>query len=692
MDDIPRASEILYVGLCHEIGTSTEVTVRRDVGDMEEMIKKPVQIYRGQRNMRSGSYREGFRFESSDIDTMFWYCHHKLINDISQARLYDRTKYDIILMEDSDTPPGFVKLQSLISPQDYDVYIASSAVSVNDRVYISSLLWQQELFKTVAADTNHDSVTNHGPCANSYIGSMEFDQALCIAGTHWPALTRPWIERCLGHIWPPAPVLEEILKNGYHCVPIGSKIVSSENRLEWRLSFSQAEYRLVSSMNHTQFLVYGLLKIFLKEILNHGVEEPLLCSYFLKTTVFWMIQGGSVEWRPNNLLNCFWKCFRYLIHCIYRGTFPNFFIPQNNMFINKVVGAARTALLGQLYHYYNMGVSCLLLSPTLKPLLEPAISNLTFVIPSTSAVVLDNNVMRELSRLGFIAQDLSQYFILLSTVEKLSLLSLSPYQALTLQYGATEILISTAFIMANSTPYNTFKNVYKVDRIVCNMLKLASRIGPVSHSLYLALYYYRTGRYNEVLRVTYLTKQRLSQPYIMYRGTVDRQRYSEAVGSLSLSRKMKTAWVHNVKLGNEIQYIDELISEQEASKQIARDALYIPPLVLTDMLLVLSHYKLGDISQCLQSLTNLQTLLFYDDGRCIRLQVRDLSWQILGICQHVVGDLHGALHSYRESLRQEEFHNLQTATENRIAFVEHQLHNQSTGNTNKMYCLPCHFY
>ncbi|XP_048746114.2 uncharacterized protein LOC125658760 [Ostrea edulis] len=679
MDDIPRVSEVLYVGLCRDVGTPTEVTVRRDVWDMREMIKKPVQIYGGERSMLSGSHGEGFRFKSSDMDLMFWFCDHKLISDISQARLYDRTKHDIILMEDSDTPPGFVKLQLLTSTQD-DV-IVSTAVPVNDRIYISSLLLQQLTFEQVKNIKSCQNITSHGPCTNAYTGSIEFDYAVCFAGTHWPALTRPWIERCLWHTWPPASVLAEILENGYHCVPIGSKIDSSGNLLEWRLSFSQAEYKLVSTMNHTQFLVYGLLKIFLKEIVNYGVEEPLLCSYFLKTTVFWMIQEGSVEWRPNNLLNCFWKCFKYLIHYVYRGVFPNFFIPQNNMFINKVVGAARTALLEQLYRYYNMGVSCLLLSPTLRSILEPALSSLTFVIPSAeehikAVVDLDSTAMWEIfSKHMHTADELPRLLILLSTVDKLSHLSLSPYQTLTLQYFTAEILICTAFMMVNSTSNNTCKNVYKVDRIVCNMLKLASRIGPVSYSLYLALYYYRTGRYNEVLRVTYLTKQRLSQPYIMYRsGHVDRQRYSEAVGSLSLSRKMKTAWVANVKLRSEVHYIDELILEQEVSKQNDQNVLYISPFVLTDMLLVLSHYRLGNRSQYLQSLTDLQTLLLYDDGRYVPLHFRDLSWQILGICQHVVGDLHGALQSYRESLRQEQYHNIKTATENRIVFVERQLH------------------
>jgi hypothetical protein len=106
----------------------------------------------------------------------------------------------------------------------------------------------------------------------------------------------------------------------------------------------------------------------------------LLCSYFLKTTLFWMIQVGSVEWRPENLLHCFWKCCKYLIHCVYRGVFPNFFIPNNNMFNNKVVGAARTALLEQLYHYYQMSVPCVLLSPTLRSILEPVLSGWPLVI------------------------------------------------------------------------------------------------------------------------------------------------------------------------------------------------------------------------------------------------------------------------------------------------------------------------
>ncbi|XP_062583220.1 uncharacterized protein LOC134244988 [Saccostrea cucullata] len=53
-------SEFVYVGLCCEIGSPTEVRIRREVMDIDEMVNKPVYIMRGFDSMRSGSYREGF--------------------------------------------------------------------------------------------------------------------------------------------------------------------------------------------------------------------------------------------------------------------------------------------------------------------------------------------------------------------------------------------------------------------------------------------------------------------------------------------------------------------------------------------------------------------------------------------------------------------------------------------------------
>lgn len=103
MDPLARVSEALYVGLCRYecIGTPTEVTIRRVSFDVDEVIKRPLQICSGTIYMKSGSYREGFSFKSSDVDTMIWHTKTHMIFKLSQAVFCNFSRKDIILMEHS---------------------------------------------------------------------------------------------------------------------------------------------------------------------------------------------------------------------------------------------------------------------------------------------------------------------------------------------------------------------------------------------------------------------------------------------------------------------------------------------------------------------------------------------------------------------------------------------------------------
>lgn len=243
--------------------------------------------------MCSGSHREGFRLKSSDIDTMIWLIHLKVIADISQSINYDLSKHFLILMENSDTSPGFVKLQLLSSPSTMNM--KSALLLFNDGRYISNSRWRQYILSPLTNLNTVGSTKPHGPCANWVTQSVEIDYVLCFHSSCWSKLTDDWRKRCALHNWPPNYVLEDILRNGCHVVPVGSKIFTNENDLEWRMSFSLAEQNLVYSMNHKQFLCYGLLKIFLKEVVNRDIEKPFLCSYFVKTTLFWLIQIGHIK-------------------------------------------------------------------------------------------------------------------------------------------------------------------------------------------------------------------------------------------------------------------------------------------------------------------------------------------------------------------------------------------------------------
>ncbi|XP_062610518.1 uncharacterized protein LOC134272288 [Saccostrea cucullata] len=306
--------------------------------------------------MISGSYREGFRLKKgSDMDFMLWHNDQRIIWDLSQCQYYTTHRQTLLLCDCSDSPPGYTLLQLLTL--GINKYVQLACFLMKDKIYVSSSITR--LFKYSEALSNTTIV--NGPCVRYCFGDfIEYDYAHCFACDFWPPSASSWIDRC--HSWPQPHIVNDIVKNGCHFVAIGHKVGNYEDS-EWRISFSQAEHRLVYSMNHSQFLTYGLLKLLLKEVINMGLseEDKLLSSYHIKTAVFWVIQQNTLQqWCPQNLLECFWICFKLILKWVYEGVCPNFFIPQNNMFLSKVHGEAQYSLFNKLYGMYKKGLASFL--------------------------------------------------------------------------------------------------------------------------------------------------------------------------------------------------------------------------------------------------------------------------------------------------------------------------------------------
>ena len=141
------------------------------------------------------------------------------------------------------------------------------------------------------------------------------------------------------------------------------------------------------------------------------------------------------------------------------------------------------------------------------------------------------------------------------------------------------------------------------------------------------------------------------------------------MAGVSLSDRMRKCLIYDIRFCDEYVYIDELVPEHEANKADGIGLLRIPPLVMLHMLFVLNHHRLGDTVRSQQSLQDLHTLMLYDDGTHVPTFLRDISWQILGICQQTCGDYIGALNSFQISLQQFLFHAIQRATMFRIQRV-----------------------
>lgn len=427
---------------------------------MVEMIARPIQKHLGILTMDSGSQRDGFRFKSSDIDIMFWSTTNKVICDISNLNVSNPCT---ILMEDSDAPPGFVKLKLLTPIRNLKLLDSLEDQMIDN--YISSEKFSHSVYCSLTKSRIlTEKLRPHGPCSSFYSAGYENDFGVCMACQQWPRTAQTWIARCHLKQWPSQVVISEIISNGCHVMPIGSNSTTNERELEWRVSFSHAERTIVYSFNHTQFLSYGILKIFSKELLSAATNDTLICSYFLKTVLFWEIQNypESTFWCLSNLLNCFWVCFKRLCKCVFDSNCPNFFIPENNMFKCKIIGASREALLSKLIGYYEKGFACLQLSQTLSSILTPALSSPSIVIPFTkghdlSLVEMDKCISKELFQCHVPMQNGKECYVTLKSIVNLLKLSLSQFQSLALQHALSDILTQTAFILAQHFELNKNK-------------------------------------------------------------------------------------------------------------------------------------------------------------------------------------------------------------------------------------------
>ncbi|XP_052691133.1 uncharacterized protein LOC128169002 [Crassostrea angulata] len=655
-------SESVFVGLCEIVGTSQQVALRRETQDIREMVDRRATSNDETSEMLSGSEREGFRLKGSDVDIMFWQNNHRVIMDMSQSEYYNTANTTLILSDSSESPPGFTLLQLLTPTTTEEVH--SACVRMNARVYISSSIYRRLTCSAVFPNS-----TVHGPCGSGNIaGRLEYDTAFCFVCDFWPSSASSWIDRC--HSWPDPEVVHDIVRNGCHFVAMGHPLGPNEN-VAWRISFSLAEYKLVYSMNHSQFLTYGLLKLFLKEVINHQLEETnkLLCSYHMKTTVFWAIQQNTLpHWRHQNLLAGFWVCFKLLLKWVSEGVCPNFFIPQNNMFLTKVYGPAQNRLFLQLHELYKKGLACLLQSSSIRSYIINVLYNPRLFICTDerlmrSEVDLDRELVNETSYIGAIRTNSHNKYI--HIIEQLVESTLTHYQAVMLQRITAFIFQSISFILHNEYIHTGVnKQMYIADKLSCHMLKLAAKFGCISDMLYIAMYYYKTLRYREALSVIEMTKVKLAQPYLMYRH-VDRERYTEAVGGQPCFTKMRQAVARNITLENRICYISELIPEQQSALQIREPTLFIPVFVMLHFLEFLCHRHI-DMTLSQAAVDELQVLVHHDQGMYIYDLSRDISWEILGICQQITGNLQAALYSYQQSLTQHPMNRIQTATQRRI--------------------------
>ena len=680
MDDLVRISCSLHAVLSAIIGSDEDVYIRRTATNLRDDILRMEREWTNGEAIPcySGSKAEGLRFKSSDEDWMFVYRNIKVIPSHLYTTLYDINTNLFLVMDNEITKPGFTFLRVVENighgllhklPGDVDISLLTVDINMLNRRYLSSIGWIE---LHACNGKHHHTVFLHGPCTSGFIAGMEYDWAHCLKCDIWPENARSSIQRLYQCSWPSHDTLQDMVSDGVLFVPIGAK-QSLLEPMEWRISFSLAEKRLIHSMNHAQFLCYGLLKLFLKEAIDTNEDaKGLLCSYFLKTALFWEITISPNRWNACSLLSCFWKCFCRILQWIRSSYCPNFFIPENNMFQGKIEGENREKLLQHMCTLHSEGFMCLLRCPSLMSYnISEVLSGGAYLEPkqvtcNCRVCIAKTVFVEEMRAYPLVCQCFSVnedvvcllLYHFMHTAEN----TVDHFYASRWLHESLSLLCMSK---ARQLPARGVCNKSHYLNHVCRLRALnRCRIDPVCHYLYQAITCYNVGIYNQTLRLLDKANEVVFSRRLIYKHNATETQYSMTIGAkLPIETVLRKSIIDLPQLP--CNTIPELYIESYSNLEDIDGISVIstlPIVIFVFFQQFLCYNKLGNRQKREESLHRLSLIIHNDDSHHIFVETVPTAWQILGICQQMSGDYLAAFHSYCKARRLdfENFHNFAT--------------------------------
>ena len=249
-----------------------------------------------------------------------------------------------------------------------------------------------------------------------------------------------------------------------------------------------AEKQLSHSMNYTQILCYALLKLSLKNIIDRNDKvKGLLCSYFMKSAVFWLSEEISINtFQLQHLLHCYFLSLDKLITWVKCCYSPNYFIPEHNMFRGKINRSNSRLLLTILERLRNGEREVF----TVNTLFSSK------VVLNESCVKLELFIYKVIN--NDVEVDIEHFYTLLSFIESLVMShSTSILSEICKYYYAR-----TSRMIVHKLPFpsTNIPNVHVIGRYHKH-LHYGTKSDAVTGWLLYASFYYVLGQYNTTLKI-----------------------------------------------------------------------------------------------------------------------------------------------------------------------------------------------
>ena len=539
-----------------------------------------------------------------------------------------------LVMETDFDHPGFTKLKLVTGEVNESLLVQDASFRDTSKCFYFSVIGFVDVIQHLLLDTNID-LPAHGPCVSNK--GQTLDIAFCLRSKYFPYNAIPWVWRHRKQ-WPPNLVIDRIISSGCLLVPIGPKTIS-ENHLLWRLSFSVAEKLLVHSFNFTQLLCYSLLKLTLKRCVNKNDDvKDLLCSYFLKTALFWVSEEEDIEiFRLPKLFYCFSLCLDKLISWIDKCYCPNYFIPEHNMFLGKINQSNNKILLHILDRIKCGGTIGLLknLFPQNNRLYLPLDKQ-----SEQSSGKLDTLFYKVFYLPYSHERNMSHYYKEFELIEYLLKSESSKFIIGVYKYHYAKINQHLAQLLSSPITRN---KTYMIHNCYHRHLQDGLKTDAVSGWLLYASFYYVIGQYNVCLRLLDYVLARCD-PTMLYLG---KGFYTET--NINIYRQN----IHSTMTLNErmtiatrdcVMYLKDSSLLPEELKLTQGDlTIFVPPIIMSHFLKFLCYHHLDDIPNKKHAIRDVKLTV---DGEKYTVNSKLSNLRMLGICYELSGEKYKACQCY----------------------------------------------
>ncbi|VDI56170.1 Hypothetical predicted protein [Mytilus galloprovincialis] len=326
----------------------------------------------------------------------------------------------------------------------------------------------------------------------------------------------------------------------------------------------------------------------------------------------------------------------------------HYFIPENNMFENKIEGRAREILLGKLYTLHSYGWRCILFSDQISNIHVSMWMN--HIKPHTLHTIELANPVN--SKLLYLASKVSDSFEEDAIVYKRGIHQIVSYHQSSPKYMYTYYLSKLCgqyaqYVQLSSSRNNNEQQYKQYKSCLCTLLQNIYH-DSVSGWLILASFFYKAKQYSNALHII---------AYSISKCTPEKVCHMDMSGShfrffdLQLSKKTSIVQLWKIMFIDNFEFaINSQLIPNELQMEIENGMYWISSIVYAYFLKMLCHYHLNNVIGCQDCVQTFQLVLaekfLIENNRTLYSG----AYNILGIALQLLGDNESARQAFMRSV------------------------------------------